>query len=172
MQVLYQVIYSLDILKDSDRSLTECKNELLKKTSVFRVTDIENEDPEIYKAHRTYVGMLTAEQTIEFLSEICAHSTCETMGAITELGWMPAISFSTDSVYDGFYDCTYISPLPMDDIPEKFNPENNIQDRLTQKFEIEPKMESLLTGLQEVLESELLASEIHFDFGQMHLDLN
>ena len=180
--VMYQIIYGIDIPLESDVEISDCKTELLRKTSLFHVTETETDEPETYKAHRKYVGLLDAMQTEKFLDEIGAFSTCETMGSLTlDFGWLPAVSFQTESAHFGFWDCCYISPVALDIVPGNFDPENNTQDALILKNEIYPKTDKLLDNLRDILDFEpddeydgeaakCLVNEVTFDLDQMHLE--
>lgn len=178
--VKYQVIYSIDIPRSENETLiSDCKTDLLRKTSIFEVTETDPDDFDV-KYHRKYRGLLTASQTEKFLDEIEAHSTCETMGSLDlNFGWLPAISFETDNSHYGYWDCCYISPVVLDDSPDDFDPKNNKQDALILQNEIHPKLDTLIDNLRKILDYDpdspgdaeiSLVSEIYFDLDQMHLE--
>lgn len=108
-KVNYYVILSLDIPKGVGRKITlpQAKPDIVKYPK-FRVTETEVEDPKWCAKHRKYVGVLSQKETIQFLDENFS-TTCKTMGSITELGWLPAISFSNEE--DLFYLNAYVSPI-------------------------------------------------------------
>lgn len=108
----YYIIYTLDVHKDNDQSIKQCKPDIV-RYPLFQVTETEDESvSEWCKAHRKYVGILTGEQLVKFLEQIGACSTCQTMGALTpEFGMLPAISFDTENCYYGYSDNAYVSPI-------------------------------------------------------------
>lgn len=50
-------------------------------------------------AHVKYTGIFTIDGIKEVIESSCALEADDTMGSITELGWLPAISLSTESGY-------------------------------------------------------------------------
>lgn len=122
--MFWQVIYTIDIYlnqyeltenkkRTADTSITQQKPDCLKR-NLWYLTESKVEDEETLFAHRKWCAdELTTEQLIEFLEEVDFTETCQTCGALTFAGLLPAISFST---YD--YDVShnaYVSPLMLDE---------------------------------------------------------
>lgn len=71
--------------------------------------------------HRKYCGLLTKEQFEEFVSDCNLYpENCETMGSLTEMGWLPAISFNGQ---DDIISSAYVTPI----IKEELMTERNWQ---------------------------------------------
>ncbi len=113
VRLKYYVILSLDIYKNKNKNYTPLYLRSVKPSIVkypkFKVTETEVEDTECYHKHRKYVGILSPEELEKFCQDKFT-DTCQTMGSICELGWIPAISFSFDG-HEGCYLNAYISPI-------------------------------------------------------------
>ena len=111
----FYVIYEFDVargmsvkpfnppFKSKDFTLTECHE------SEFISDKIKP------GKHRKYAGILTKAQFQSLVSAQDMHmSDVDTMGSLTELGWLPAVSFYTEGVYacNGYvYQNMYVTPL-------------------------------------------------------------
>ena len=114
----FYVIYDFDV--PGDLSVNSCSPPFRSRN--FRLT--ENHESEIFDKptkdyrtgrmlkgkHRKYAGILTRKQ----FDALCDDQglfmeNIETMGSITDIGWLPAMSFRSES-----YDCyqnAYVTPL-------------------------------------------------------------
>jgi hypothetical protein len=68
----------------------------------FNCTESDNHSDEFNYAdmttiHRKYVAQLNNEEFSEFIDEFAYNSTCDTMGSITEFGWLPSFSIEIES---------------------------------------------------------------------------
>lgn len=120
MQLNYQIIATIDIAKEAWQTINSVKPELFKKRSLFTVTETEVEEPEYYKLHRKYLGFVSPEQLAELYEDIGYVSTCQTMGALTFSGLLPAVSWDTDTWYDGYSLNLYVTPIPYEAQEEEF----------------------------------------------------
>lgn len=71
-----------------------------------------------WKYHAKYCGLLTKEQFKDLLIDgsLCFEDV-ETMGSLTlEYGWLPALSYRDDGLYDTITGC-YVTPMP--DVPDR-----------------------------------------------------
>lgn len=148
-KVNYYVILSLDIPKGVGRKITlpQAKPDIVKYPK-FVITETKVEDRSWCATHRKYVGVLSPEETIRFLDDNFSDA-CKTMGSITELGWLPAISFSNGED-DLYYLNAYVSPI-LDEEDEK-----NLADALKKHPQsemmrkvISDKLEKILADLEE-----------------------
>ena len=80
----------------------------------FRVTEEDNNSDEysycdLTTIHRKYVGELNEEEFLDFIRDYEYSSTCNTMGSLTEYGWLPA--FSVELSDNDNIECLYVSLL-------------------------------------------------------------
>lgn len=110
VKIRYFVILSVDIYQSEyPATLAEAKPKIVRFPK-FKMTENCVEDPEYILKHRKYCGFLTPQEADEFLSENFT-DTCQTLGSISEYGWLPAISFSDGDCGQGFYLNAYITPM-------------------------------------------------------------
>lgn len=171
----YFVILSLDINKISGLNLGYLRRNI-KELNKMQITEKEIEEPEYYKIHRKFTGLLNPKQLKEFVENNFS-STCLTMGSITfEYGFIDAISF--DSEYwsnEGVYLNAYISPVfsfqDEDEISSEFDkiPEDQRKYFANQ---IQRKMSSAFKSLEKAFENDFhFAKSIFINFNQLYLDL-
>ena len=106
----FYVIYEFDIPKS-----TPVADHKPPKGVPLTMTEREDHSDEYhyvfgeYGKQRKYAGMLTREQfdTLVKTLDYTASST-QTMGSLTELGWLPAIMFENSSVIGSMY----VTPFP------------------------------------------------------------
>jgi hypothetical protein len=78
----------------------------------------ENKDFWANGHHRKFVREMNKTEFLHFIRETgLAYEDVETLGSITELGWLPAFSFSGEgmSIYDAeglIYIGAYVTPIP------------------------------------------------------------
>ena len=153
-KVMYYVIYTLDLLKSNyNDTITQIKPSSI-KYPLFKMTEDEVGDPEFFSKHRKYCGIITGGQLKQLLTEInYIIGTCETMGSITEIGWLPAICYETECI--DYCDNIYVSPLIekqaelsefVDNLPE-------IQQKIAIK-DIQDSYEALLNNLRNYEDSD------------------
>jgi len=111
----FYVIYDFDV--PADLSVNSCKPPF--KSKFFPLTECHaseifapecGDDDQRMGKHRKYAGVLTRKQ----FDALCDDQglfmeNIETMGSITDIGWLPAMSFRSES-----YDCyqnAYVTPL-------------------------------------------------------------
>jgi hypothetical protein len=174
----YYVILTIDIPKsDNASTLKQVKSNipLLRK---FKVTENEVEEPEYYKQHRKYVGILPANSIKKLIEQCEFDTTCNTMGALTlEYGFVPAVSFDfRDGGYYGYYINAYISPI----IEEKsdtyiYNELSDINNLYPNQLEfyrekLGNKIDIALNMLKEAFNNNLhFAKSFYVDFKQLYL---
>ena len=111
----FYVIYDFDVpagtsvrdfqppFRSKHFSLTECH-----ASEVF-APECSQDDQRTGK-HRKYAGVLTRKQFDALVDrQGLFMEECETMGSITDIGWLPAVSFRSES-YEG-YSGAYVTPL-------------------------------------------------------------
>jgi len=67
-------------------------------------------DLSIFQGHRKYVGILSPSELEALLrEELFPVGTCQTMGSLTDIGWLPAVNFEFENpdVFEGMY----VSPI-------------------------------------------------------------
>lgn len=144
VRLMYHVIVSLDIYKDHKYNLKDCKPTSITHPK-FRVTETEVENTEYYKIHRKYVGILTPKETLEFIDDCDFNETMDTAGALTDVGLLAAVSFSSDSTL--FNINAYISPIlnyedeeiilkEMENNPESERIRDRIMNKIEQSFQL------------------------------------
>lgn len=119
----YYVIYTVDTCNDVSLNLYQ-PPELLKKRDGERIWGITEEGECEYSylegdwepgKHRKYVGMLTPDEFKHFVFMTGMWmEDIQTMGSLTELGWLPAVSFNGDWQGYGAQDAiinAYVTPL-------------------------------------------------------------
>lgn len=108
VKLAYYVIVSVDVYKGHKYNLRDCKPTSIRYPK-FRVTETEVENTDCHKTHRKYVGILTPKETLAFIDDCEFSKTNKTMGALTEMGMLAAISFSNESSLCDIN--AYISPI-------------------------------------------------------------
>jgi hypothetical protein len=116
----FYVIYSFDLTKNV--SVKEYQPPFLKK---WDLTEGDEQYEFSYLGdsfkkgkHRKYVGELNKEEFTEFVNKTgLTYEDVETMGSITDRGWLPAFSFHGDSMHYqsnvGVIQTTaYVTPFP------------------------------------------------------------
>ena len=164
----FYVIFTIDIIKAADTWITLSK---IKPKTVtrknFTVTESANDEPEYYKTHRRYCGILSIDDLEKFISDCDFDDTCQTMGALTlEYGLLPAISFSAYA--EDYTFNAYISPIFSDKteaalgtLPENARP--IAQEGITLAFD------NLMNALKDYLsEPEKLRESIE----SAHIEMN
>ena len=167
MKVRYLCIYTMDIDKGSWNNVKYFKPNSI-KYPLWKMTEDEVEDPEYYKAHRKYVGELSAEQLKDFLTDINYIVSIEnTMGSLTEYGLQPAVSFQTEST-NCMYDNLYVTPLTDENFFPKEDPGILVMNRYWAQYE-----KQLMDVLRDYEEdnNEVIPSEFIFDFNQLEMEL-
>ena len=84
------------------------------KKRVFKQTEGSREAEEPATKHRKYVGIINAKQLKQIKEDFYLQGTCQTMGTLTEYGWLDAISWDLDITDCYHTDCTcnlYVSPI-------------------------------------------------------------
>jgi hypothetical protein len=134
--VEFYVIYSVDTHGDGNAGWGLPRKEILGKLN-------QTEDDEEYDYsylggrwetgfHRKYCGVLKREDFETFLNDTCLSAEdSETMGSLTEMGWMPAISFSADDD-DSIISC-YVTPH-VDGIAGTEEQWNRLRDAIVSKY--------------------------------------
>ena len=117
--VSFYVIYSFDIFGDILSELDSVDvlkppRPVLEKMDLTEGDDQYEYDWEFGK-HRKYAGHLTYEEFEALIDRVELRATeDQTMGSLTEFGWLPAISF--DCAYQSHLDCNclgnaYVTPV-------------------------------------------------------------
>jgi len=141
------------------------------KRPLFRPSDVEFEKDYV---SRKYVGILNFNQLITLLNEVDFDDTSDTMGSLTEYGWLNSISFEkseqsywTDT--DGYINA-YISPMYDDDF-EVSNREKLylVQDHLDKvdNWLKKDAIDQAWEIKQGKIEKPSFLDEVYFDFDQM-----
>lgn len=110
MEIKYQVILTIDIY--DHHCISRYKPKFLNKKS-WRVTEKTGDESD-GQEHRKYCAILSSTElkiAYEELIEQYSISTCQTMGAITEYGCLPAISWDVQ-LDDSARLNAYVSPMP------------------------------------------------------------
>jgi len=118
MKVLYYLIVTIDIFTDNETILS-VKPDWLKNRKTFKVT--EDTGDEQIKKHRKYVGEVDALTLAKIWED--GWETCQTMGSISEMGFLPAVAW--DYTGDYYNINIYVSPNPSLS-PEEFKIYNNL----------------------------------------------
>lgn len=107
---IYKAIHNGERYPDHETSISRVKPRFLNR---FTVTEDEVEDPEYTKQHRKYTGILTAEELERVVreDELWINDVCQTMGSITDLGWLSSISWDYVDDYSRYHINAYVSPL-------------------------------------------------------------
>ena len=67
-------------------------------------------------SHFKYAGLLTKDEFKELLCDgELVFEDINTMGSLTDLGWLPAFAFNTQSIYGNVIGSCYVTPMP--DVP-------------------------------------------------------
>jgi len=113
----FYVIYSFDIpYEDSVKPWTPRRVFKLQTTERHDGADGDYDylgDNWTKSKHRKYVGFLSKAQ----LRQLCwdmgfRPEETETMGSLTEYGWLPAISFNAETEYYDVIGNMYVTPIP------------------------------------------------------------
>jgi len=120
-RILYYVIGSVDVYSDNvftgskiEDVIPDFFNWKNGKKRVFRQTEGSKEAEEPATKHRKYVGIINAKQLKQIKEDFYLQGTCQTMGTLTEYGWLDAISWDLDITDCYHTDCTcnlYVSPI-------------------------------------------------------------
>jgi hypothetical protein len=115
-EMKFYVIYEFDV--PHDLSVKSCNPPFRSRN--FKLTECH--DSEIFcpeyagdrvktGKHRKYAGILTRKQFDALVDDQeLSMENVETLGSLTELGWLPAVSFTS---YNGdCYQNAYVTPLP------------------------------------------------------------
>ena len=164
IKIKYQWIITINRHKDCYYKLSELKHCLLNKRTLFQATDKENENG--WQSHK-YCGIIDWRQSKELFNIYDFTDTMPTMGAITlETGTLPAISF--DVYFNDYSIHAYVSPLIPDDFNLDMLPER--QQELIHAA-INRKCESVLTRLENYLDTNDLPKAFRIDINQLEFDL-
>ena len=112
----FYVIFTIDC--DDDTSIQQFKP---RRSVLRRLVCTEGDEQAEYgyaglRKHRKYVGQLNAAQFKRLVDDTgLTAENIETMGSLTEFGWLPAISMRGDGT-DGYYNTVaivgaYVTPL-------------------------------------------------------------
>jgi len=170
VKLKYYVILSLDIVKGEDgRGVVRLKR--VKPDEVkypkFKVTETEVEDPEWCAKHRKYVGILSPKETNKFLEDNFCEA-CQTMGSITEIGWLPSVAFSYED--EGFFLNAYVSPILDEEDEKKLLEEikNHPQSQILTRS-VTDTIDLLLKNLEGFYERGEVEKSFHVDTKQIFL---
>jgi hypothetical protein len=118
------VIFTLDICQDSNMTFYDLlpRNHILRKHLTLTESDDYDDSygDDLILRHRKYAGIVPVKELCEVLNDnpVNFESTCQTMGSLTEIGWLPAVSLSGGGNDYGDYSRhqtwlsnMYVSPL-------------------------------------------------------------
>ena len=100
----FYVIYEFDCAKEDS-----VNRYYPSERKLFDLTENSLEDN---RKHRKLVAMLTKKQFKRFVNDTgLSPETTETMGSMTQFGWLPAVSFTYYDYYSGARASAYVTPI-------------------------------------------------------------
>ena len=177
-EVRYQVILTIDVFeKYYGTALSRIKPAVI-KYPLFQVTEDKPDPDYSEKVHRKYVGIINGNQLKELIEQAEFDDICETMGSLTIIGLLPAISFT--NTYETAYSISaYISPLiAVGEINKDLKSLPEPQKEKIYKYVIEPTYENLMNILRKSVECSFdewetftFPSEIDINSKQLFLEM-
>lgn len=141
---MYYNDYNYELFKLVDDHFRDKTSEDLIETNVpsyilnnldkFQITESDNFSDEFNYAdldtcHRKYVAVLNQDEFLEFIDDFSYCSTCDTMGSITEYGWLPSfnVEIGGDNIENLYVSLLFDEKLE-DDVMIQI--ENNIREAI------------------------------------------
>lgn len=148
----YYCILQLDTFQDKDEgiepiySIRDIKPDVVRRTSVWTITE-DQPDDDFIKQHRKYTGVLTYKDFMEFVYEYSPSYSNDTLGSLTEYGWLPAISLQAE-FFENAERSVYVSPLPDEEVFELLEKRDDEQARMFWDICIEPRLDRAMEILK------------------------
>ena len=179
-KIIYYVIGTIDVCSDSRFEGSKIADVLpdflnLKNGSkrVFKQTEGSDQAEYPVTKHRKYVGILTSEQ-LKDIQEDNDIQTCKTMGSLTDIGFMDAISWDLDinDLYHNDCSCNlYVSPIINDESLGEIDSILKLLPEGEREIKIKNIQNELYRALDILEELEEPINEIEIDLLQCELEL-